>query len=136
MEKRKLYVTLEEGSQKKVKLMRSEDIGISYCSLLEKSQGKFKLNKNKEFRIQAKVEKDGLFVNLEEDDEDFVEVMEEVVELKVSTVEDTLENPHEESPSPHHHLQSSSTVDVHELSKKVSRRLYIAYDYGDIEVCS
>lgn len=87
MEKRKLYVTLEESQSKKVKLFKPDDIGLTYVSLVNQVQQKFKLVDEK-VRISAKVEKDGLFVEIEEDDEDLADIIAEAIELKVTVCKD------------------------------------------------
>lgn len=117
--KRKLYVTLEESHSKKVKLVKSEELGETYSSLESTFQQKFKIV-NAKLKISAKVEKDGLFVELEEDDEDFTDILEEAVEFKVTMCKDPAVT----------HLGEPSQVDLNCTSKESS---YKALPTQDIQ---
>lgn len=88
MEKRKLYATLEANKSKKVKLLNREDLGDTYNSLLSKIRQKFKLQISDEVTISARVEEKGMYVEVEEDDDDLSDVLSEARELRVSLFQD------------------------------------------------
>ncbi|XP_071832159.1 uncharacterized protein [Apostichopus japonicus] len=111
MDKRKLYVTLEGSQIKKVKLLKREEFGTTYSSLVNKIQQKFKIDGT--IRISAKVEKDGLFIEVEEDDEDFEEIVEEALEFKVTQAlfQNSMLNQLDASPEKNHEIDSDDNQD-------------------------
>lgn len=81
---------MEAKQNKNVKLLNKDELEGTFSSLLLKVRQKFKLESDDQVQISARVEENGLFVELEEDDEDLEEVLKDAVELKVAVLKDGL----------------------------------------------
>lgn len=80
MEKRKnLCVSLEQTNHKRVKLLKLQG-DETYQSLLCKIKAKFGVTEESPVTVSARVEKDGLFVEVDETDE---ETIQDAIEVKI-----------------------------------------------------